>query len=448
MGLLAASAILVAALVGDPPAAALPAGDPVLANRQALAWVKHQRLAAGGLPADDDAHAGEFHATNDQVALQALQHAQLVKSWKSGTSVVGLYRVNGAIGSEQDPQMQAANTLQNFGQGGAYVAADGSVTSEAEAYALLRAVWSNDPTSFDEAWTWTQSHLLRPDGVSSWVWKGGKVADPSTATDADTDMAYALLAAGKRWGRPALEASGARMVQAIWDSEVVTVKGRPYAVAGDWGAKDAVLPVNPSYFSPFAYRVFGVVDPSHDWFGLMNAGYQLIDSAAQAPLGAGVSAGLPPDWIGLDRNTGALVPLSLPGRNTTQYSFDAARTFWRVALDYRWTTDGRDAAFLQRAQCLAEEVGRRGTVSAAYAHDGTVLQSQPSTVSVAGAIAALMTIDKAKAATLYWGSIVGAATTGPQGTTWGDPTDLYAQEWAWFAAGLYNNTLPNLWVTK
>ncbi|HEU5001419.1 MAG TPA: glycosyl hydrolase family 8 [Actinomycetota bacterium] len=392
-------------------------------------------------------HPGEFHATNNEVALQARQHAQLVKSCTSGTDLVHLRHVNRAIGFEQDPQAEAANTLARaFNQGGAFTAADGSVTSEAQAYALLRAVWSNDPEGFDAAWAWSQAHLLRPDGLCSWLWRGGAVADPSSATDADTDMAYALLVAGKRWGRPALESAGNHMAQAIWATEVVTVQGRPCAVAGDWGSKDAVLPINPSYFSPFAYRVFGAVDPGHDWLGLLDAGYELIDSAARAPLGGAASAGLPPDWIGLDRTSGALVALSLPGKNTTQYSFDAARTFWRVALDDRWANDGRGAAFLQRAQFLGEEVGRKGTVSAAYAHDGSVVLAPPSTVSVAGALAALMTIDGTKADALYWGSIVGAATPGPHGSTWGDPADLYAQEWAWFAAAFYNNTLPDLWA--
>lgn len=499
LGLAAATTLLVGAWWGTGRLQPYLRGNPVQANREALSWVKHNvppssrmvvaddfwtDLRQKGLdgPAFPEAQShwkvaqdpavrggvfhndwrrvdyllmtpltlGEFHATHDQVALQALQHAQLVRSWKAGTNVVQLYRVKGAIGSEQDPQMEAANTLeQGFDEGGAYAAADGSVTSEAQAYALLRSVWSNDPKGFDEVWTWTQAHLLRPDGLPSWLYKNGTVADPSTASDADTDIAYALLTAGKRWDRPALEAAGMHLVQAIWNTEVVTVQGHPYLVAGDWGAKDAVLPLNPSYFSPFAYRVFGVADPGHDWFGLLNAGYQLIDGAARSPLGGASSAGLPPDWIGMERTSGGLQPLSLPGKNTTQYSFDAARTFWRVALDYRWTHDGRDAAFLKRAQFLAQEVGRKGTVSAAYAHDGTVVQQSPSSVSVAGALAALMTIDPPKADALYWGSIVGAATPGPHGTTtWGDPTDLYTQEWVWFASAFYNNTLPDLWVTK
>jgi len=356
-------------------------------------------------------------------------------------------------GVEQDPITEAAGAyLANaFERDGAFVAADGSVTSEAQSYGLLRALWSNDPGGFARIWGWTQAHLLRPDGLSSWLWKDGKVADASTASDADTDTAYALLTAAHRWDSAAYQAHGETMVAAIWAKEVVQVGTIPYATAGDWATGKDVLPLNPSYFAPYAYRVFGKLDPAHDWYGLLKGGYQMIDAASKATLGGPRSAGLPPDWIGLNRSTGALEPLALPGplsgKDTTRYSFDAARLFWRVALDGRWTGDGRDAAFLQRASFLAEEVGRKGTVSAAYGHDGSVVEEGPSPVATAGALAALMHIDPVKADQLYAHAIAepSAQQQSPQGTYWGDPTDLYGQEWTWFAAAFYSNHIPDLW---
>ncbi|MGH2717828.1 MAG: glycosyl hydrolase family 8 [Actinomycetota bacterium] len=409
----------------------------------------------------NDLTQGDFHSTGDTVALAAMQHASLVKSWTAGGYTARLWRVNGASGQtgagapgsagppQLNPMTAATGYLDaTFDQQGAFTAADGSVTSEAESYALLRAVWSNDPATFAQVWGWTQTHLQRPDGLMSWLYQGGKVADPSTATDADTDIAYALAVAGRQWNQPAYLAEARRMVAAIWSVEVVEVKGAPYAVAGDWAASGPVLAIDPSYFAPYAYRVFAQLDPGEDWYGLLNAGYSLMNNAAQAPLGAAVSSGLPPDWIGMDRATGALQPLALSGKGTTtSYGYDADRVFWRIALDYRWTGDTRDAAFLRRASFLDQEVARKGTVSAVYAHSGQVVSDAYSPVAIAGALAALSVLDTPKADGLYWQGIVGAAAQGTKGTYWGDPSDLYGQEWVWFATAFYTNRLPNLWPT-
>src|SRR5678816_3951769 len=91
---------------------------------------------------------------------------------------------------------------------GAYVSGDGSVLSETQAYALLRAVWSDDRAAFDRIWTWTAEHLIQRDGLPAWLWRNGSIVDQHSATDADTDMALALLMAGKRWNDPNLIEQG------------------------------------------------------------------------------------------------------------------------------------------------------------------------------------------------------------------------------------------------
>lgn len=470
-------------------------GDAVRSDREAIAWVKRNVPAASrmivaddfwaalhenglGGPAFPNAHShwkvaadpdvrdavfhrdwhrvdylltttgleATFQATGNQVAEDALHHAHVVQSWTAGTGTVALWKVDGAGGTEQSLLAQSAEHLAAMSHGsGEYAEKDGSVTSEAQSYALLRAAWSNDRTAFDQAWGWTQVRLERPDGLLAWQWRGGAVADPNSAADADTDAAYALLVAGKQWKVPAFTAAGLRMEAAIWDHEVVAVRGKPYVVAGNWAEDRQVLALNPSYFSPVAYRLFAELDHSRDWYTLLDSGYTLIDAAAKAPLGAARSSGLPPDWIGMDRSTGQLQPVAIQGRDTTRFGYDAARAFWRVALDYRWTRDGRAGAFLRRAQFLADEVGRKASVAAVYSHAGSIVEPNPSLVATAGAVAALMTIDPAKAGALFSRDVVGAAVNGgAQGTYWGDPRDLYAQEWAWFGIAFYADTLPDI----
>jgi endoglucanase len=229
---------------------------------------------------------------------------------------------------------------------------------------------------------------------------------------------------------------------------VATVNGQPYLAAGDWAAQDSepVLALNPSYFFPSAYRIFKEVDPDHDWWEVLNSGYSMLFAASAAPLGASQSAGLPPDWVGLDRASGELVPFQHPRfADTTRYGSDAARTYWRVALDRRWTGDGRADAYLRLAGFLRDEVNRNGQVSAVYGHDGTVVEEPPSLVGIAGAVAALSSLEPSSGHLLHAQEIVGDATRTSSGLYWANPDDLYTQEWGWFATALYADALPNLW---
>ena len=90
---------------------------------------------------------------------------------------------------------------QTYIQNGRVVSLDenGITTSEGQGYAMLRAVWSNDRATFNTVWAWTKQQLqVRDDKLFAWKWKG-TVLDRNSATDADTDIALALiLAAGPR----------------------------------------------------------------------------------------------------------------------------------------------------------------------------------------------------------------------------------------------------------
>lgn len=396
----------------------------------------------------------DFVATRNTVALEALRNAHLVKRWTAKPlagrlhpqQTIELWKVDHAGPTEADLlDVGEAYMRYRFEQNGAYIDASGTVTSEAQSYALLRAVWTDDRESFERVWAWTQAHLLNDDGSLHWLSRDGVVVDQHIATDADTDTALALLMASKRWNDPALREAGLRMIETIWQRTVVTVDGVPYLTAGDWATQAPVLALNPSYFSPYAYRIFQVVDPEHDWMGVVDSSYRVLFDASAAPLGLQRSAGLPPDWVGLDRATGELVPLPLGNRDSAQYGYDAARTYWRIALDLRWSNDGRANAYLQQAGFLRDEVARKGTVGATYGHDGRLIEETPSLVGTAGGVAALLTLDPDAANALFVNQIVSNPQRGHVGMYWGDPNDLYDQEWAWFATALYADKLPNLW---
>jgi endo-1,4-beta-D-glucanase Y/4-amino-4-deoxy-L-arabinose transferase-like glycosyltransferase len=380
---------------------------------------------------------GIYRETDNRVAIEALANAHLLKRWESDGDAIELWKVNRPGPTEYALLADTGAALRRFERAGAYPEADGRVTSEAQSYAMLRAVWSDDRVAFDRAWAWTEANLMRPDGLPAWLWQEGEIVDAHSA--------LALLMAGRRWEDPALVEAGTHMAQAVWEQQVVLVDGRPYLAAGDWATAGEVVALNPSYFAPYAYRIFAEVDPSHDWLGLVDAGYELLFAASSDALGAEQSTGLPPDWIGLSRETGELVPLSLDERNTTQYGYDAARVYWRLALDARWFGDGRATAFLEQAGFLRDEVARKGHISAVYARDGRIIEAAPSSVGEAGAVAALLTLDPPLAHQLHTARLAALQRDEQDGVFWGNPHDLYAQEWAWFGLALYADALPDLW---
>ncbi len=55
------------------------------------------------------------------------------------------------------------------------------------------------------------------------------------------------------------------------------------------------------------------------------------------------------------------------------------------------------------------------------------------------------TLDPSSASALYAGQSSAAASIADGAAHWGDPNDLYAQEWGWFGTAMYANLLPDLW---
>lgn len=409
---------------------------------------------------------------NMTVALDALHHSHLVKRWEADGNYIELRKVDKAGVSESQALAGSATYLSNhFEQNGAYLdlnaatppparvipavdwlaspeVLNGVVSSQNQANALLRAVWSGDKSEFYRVWQWTRRQLVNQNGLLAQKWQAGKIVDGSTASGPDTDAALALLFAAKRWNDPVLLQTGQRMVQAIWQREIKTVNGAPYITAGDW-AGGPVIALNPGYFAPYAYHIFQEVDPAHNWSEVINSGYKVLFEASSATLGFSRSAGLPPEWVGLEQSSGKLV--TLPGNtneeDTTRYTPQAAHTYWRIALDASWSKDGRAQDFLRQAGFLKDEVNRKGAVSAIYQHDGNLLDKNFNLESSAGALAALLTLNPAAAQQLYAGQIVSTLGRVPDtsGSYWGRPDSLSDQEWGWFATALYANSLTDLW---
>lgn len=233
----------------------------------------------------------------------------------------------------RQPQGKAAAAAKRFLK--RYVTPDGRVVrldqggdtvGEGQAYGMLLAAAIGDARRFDAIWNWTQTHLRRPDGLISFLWKNGHVVDPQAASDADLDASRALLVAACRFGRPALRHEALALGNAIMKIEVTSSGGAPVLTAGPWAVR-APITLDPSYFSPASFEALRAASRDARWNAL-SASSRSITGALMSP-----PHRLPPDWARLEGNRP--VPIGSPSdpQATPQFGFDAVRTLVRLAED-------------------------------------------------------------------------------------------------------------------
>ncbi len=238
--------------------------------------------------------------------------------------------------------------------------------SEGQAYAMLRAVLMDDRDTFDRTLSWAEVNLRRdqPQNLDSetdlsdapdslWLWQWGpnpdgtwRIIDANFATDADIDAVTALIWGHRRWGEPRYLELAQEKLADIWDGgTLVTATGRRYLIPGPQRAfqpTEAQLWLNPSYFAPYAFRLFSQIDPSRDWQSLIDSSYFALEQATALS-----RAGLPPDWVAVDPTTDQFAPLPANASLRSRYSFDAIRVWWRIAWDAALFNEPRARSYLQ-----------------------------------------------------------------------------------------------------
>jgi endo-1,4-beta-D-glucanase Y len=330
---------------------------------------------------------------------------------------------------------------------------DGATTSGGQGYTLLRAVWMDDQETFARSWQWTKDNLQRDDSLLAG--RFGQRADGSygiqdglgggiSATDADVDVAFALLMAYSRWQQDDYLYDALPVIRALWERSVVLVDGEPVLAADDLQRSDGdqVL-VDPSYLAPYAYRVFAAVDPEHDWAGVVDSSYAMLERLGAEPLGAGATVGLPPERVHVDRRTGEFSAVA--GDLMTRYSTDALRLPWRLALDHAWYADERARRLLESQSFLADAYLEHGQLVAAYHRDGTPIDSEAPAM-YGGAMGFFDTVRPELAEEVYTQELLPLYDF--------DTGDLAEQlgyhdsTWVWFGMALHFDELPNLNVTE
>ncbi len=225
-----------------------------------------------------------------------------------------------------------------------------STVSEGIGYGMIIAVYMGDQTLFDNLWKYEQLHL-DSNGLMNWsidatgntTSVNGMTIGQGAATDADEDMAWALVMADKQWGgsgslSKTYAAFALQQIQNIWNHEIYQSK---LAGPGDgWGPTDLFGDINISYFAPSYYRVFKQLDGSHAWeavnqtvfdtiFGQMDDGSGALSSANK-----NAANGLVPAWCTSNGGSSSAGPFN--------YQYDSCRTPFRIGID--WCLNGTSAA--------------------------------------------------------------------------------------------------------
>lgn len=319
----------------------------------------------------------------------------------------------------------------------------GITTSEGQSYALLQAVWMDDKTTFDKVWQWTQQNLQREtDMLFGWRWGQltngayGLLPDggQNAASDADVDIALALLLASSRWQQQSYAETALPIITDVWKMETDIANGKRYMIAGNWATGSEEIIINPSYIAPYAWRIFAKVDPNHDWLGLIDPAYELLHAVSINNLDTGKSVGLPPDWVAIKKADGSVSAASHLGLRSA-YGFDAMRVPWRIAIDYVWSHDGKAKTYLDSLSFLASAYEARGMLPSGFTHDGADLNSTENPVMYATSLGYFMVSQPDMSQRIYNSKILELYSNDTN--SFRNDLPYYEENWLWFGAALY-----------
>jgi endo-1,4-beta-D-glucanase Y len=231
---------------------------------------------------------------------------------------------------------------------------------------MLIAVYMNDQHLFDELWKYEQQ-WTNGNGLMDWRIKadGSGRLGMGAATDADEDMAFALVMADRQWGgKGTLDDTYAniakKQIDDVWKHEIVDGKlaNASDNAFGGWGF------INISYFAPAYYRVFRDVTGNQGWDDVIKTVYDTIEDAlmhTNMPTDNGL---VPSWWDSMGKQPRA------NGDGRTWYQYDSCRTPFRIALDWCWNGEPRAKEYIAKTSAFFAGEGVAALVDG-YDLDGT-----------------------------------------------------------------------------
>ncbi len=249
--------------------------------------------------------------------------------------------------------------------------------SEGIGYGMLLSAYAGDRTLFDGLWNYYKDNR-NGNGVMHWKISGcGGIVGANGATDAELDAAMALIVAHTQWGSGGginYQADAKALINAVKAHEVES--GSNVLKPGD--AFGGSSNTNPSYFSPGYYRVFATFNNDPSWIAVADKSYDVINKNLSVNNAVG---GLVSDWCRADGNYSA-------GQN---YSYDAARTPWRIAVDYVWHGNASAKTYSKKSSDFVRvNLGGSQNVKDGYRQNGSQIGSWHNSTFTGGFASAAM----------------------------------------------------------
>ncbi|WP_428230744.1 glycosyl hydrolase family 8 [Flavobacterium sp.] len=241
--------------------------------------------------------------------------------------------------------------------------------SEGIGYGMLLAVYSADKTLFDGLWLYYKDNV-NSNGVMNWKINGcSGINGLNGATDAELDAAFALIVADYQWasaGTINYKNDAKNLIAAIKTHEVEpnTFVLKPGDVFG--GSQIT----NPSYFSPAYYRTFGnFTNDTAFWNSVAAKSYTVINNNLTLNNAVG---GLVSDWC---MESGAYSSQAAGYNNAGKtYTYDAARTPWRIAVDYVWYGNADAKTYSKKSSDFVRvNLGGSANVKDGYNQNGSLI---------------------------------------------------------------------------
>ena len=340
-----------------------------------------------------------------------------------------------------------------------------TTVSEGQAYGLLFASIFDDQPTFDGLWLFATDHS-GSNGLMDWhIGEPGQRLGTGATTDADEDMALALVNAcikvrQEAWP-PSPEgidycAAATNLINAIYRYEV-DHPGETGAnglndnpgyelLPGDQWNFAAEYPngiVNLSYFSPGYYPVFGkFTNNLAAWTAVKERNYEIVSQVQARPDNC---SGLVPNW---NQYSGDPQFVAWQPNNHDWWSYDAARLAWRVAVDQYWHNTDSSQQVINKIGGFFNSVGLEN-LGGEYNLSGQAVGDGSRPFFVANAAAAIWAAPDPHP--IACGDAAGQLKLSPQQayeavlSSQDSPNSYYGNAWRLFALLLMSGNFPNFY---
>ncbi|MEI9949978.1 MAG: glycosyl hydrolase family 8 [Pseudomonadota bacterium] len=215
-----------------------------------------------------------------------------------------------------------------------------ATVSEGVGYGMLLTVTYGDRAAFDGLAAYANK-MHDPNGLMHWLRYGCDAhrdtkysgSPDNSASDADLDLAMALLMAKCKWSDAKYGDQATQVINAIRKNMFMDVNGLHVLQPGDstWFNDLGSGCINYSYLAPAYYRAFAKHVPADAdfWNKAAEDTYELLGKASNS------ATGLVRNW-GSVSGGAATSDCFNAYKRADSYGADAARTPWRIATDYLW----------------------------------------------------------------------------------------------------------------